>query len=210
MIIILKEYIEKCNINDFDIDKVREYSNDAFITKNSRDIPRLYIQYAEQNLDRVEAVSKIFKLLMDMGKSVMIEKSIYEFSLIHAFTNNLCVSIIVAVYEDKLDDILDNLNPKSRIRNETLCAAIINGTMSPKMVAFLSPHQMHPQSWIKILDKIKYREDVETNIATTDIYQCSRCKERKCKITQLQTRCADEPVTKFITCTVCYHTFIIT
>ena len=53
------------------------------------------------------------------------------------------------------------------------------------------------------------REDKENNIATTDTYKCKKCGERKSKITQLQIRCADEPVSTFITCVVCYNTFVI-
>ena len=41
--------------------------------------------------------------------------------------------------------------------------------------------------------------------ATTDEYQCGRCKARKCTYYELQTRCADEPMTTFITCKPCGH-----
>ena len=41
----------------------------------------------------------------------------------------------------------------------------------------------------------------------TDLYKCYKCKERKCKVIQLQTRSADEPMTNFITCLVCFNTF---
>lgn len=38
--------------------------------------------------------------------------------------------------------------------------------------------------------------------ATCDLFQCSKCKERKTTYFQLQTRSADEPMTTFVTCVV--------
>ena len=42
---------------------------------------------------------------------------------------------------------------------------------------------------------------------TTDMYQCSKCKNRKCTVSMAQTRSADEPMTIFVTCQVCGKTF---
>ncbi|KAF5345045.1 hypothetical protein D9758_010447 [Tetrapyrgos nigripes] len=39
--------------------------------------------------------------------------------------------------------------------------------------------------------------------AETDAFQCGRCKQRKCRYRQAQTRSADEPMTTFVTCTNC-------
>jgi transcription elongation factor S-II len=39
--------------------------------------------------------------------------------------------------------------------------------------------------------------------AETDMFKCGRCKARKCKYYQLQTRSADEPLTTFVTCVNC-------
>ncbi|KAF8476451.1 transcription elongation factor [Russula ochroleuca] len=41
--------------------------------------------------------------------------------------------------------------------------------------------------------------------AETDAFQCGRCKQRKCRYRQAQTRSADEPMTTFVTCTNCNH-----
>ncbi|KAJ7235084.1 hypothetical protein B0H12DRAFT_1222710 [Mycena haematopus] len=37
----------------------------------------------------------------------------------------------------------------------------------------------------------------------TDAFQCSKCKQRKCRYRQVQTRGPDEPMTTFITCMNC-------
>ena len=39
--------------------------------------------------------------------------------------------------------------------------------------------------------------------ATTDQFQCSKCRQRKCTYYQMQTRSADEPMTTFVTCINC-------
>lgn len=39
--------------------------------------------------------------------------------------------------------------------------------------------------------------------ATTDQFQCGKCKQRKCQYYQMQTRSADEPMTTFVTCVNC-------
>ena len=39
--------------------------------------------------------------------------------------------------------------------------------------------------------------------ATTDEYQCGRCRARECTYFELQTRSADEPMTTYVTCLNC-------
>jgi len=39
--------------------------------------------------------------------------------------------------------------------------------------------------------------------AVTAMFLCGRCKQRKCTYFQMQTRSADEPMTTYVTCTVC-------
>jgi transcription elongation factor S-II len=41
--------------------------------------------------------------------------------------------------------------------------------------------------------------------ATSDMFQCGKCKKRECTFYQKQTRSADEPMTVFITCKACGH-----
>jgi len=67
---------------------------------------------------------------------------------------------------------------------------------------------------IQILDVIKIdinlfkknRKNLQ-NANITEEYVCSKCGNNKHTVVSLQTRSADEPITHFITCTNCGHTF---
>ncbi|CDF35808.1 unnamed protein product [Chondrus crispus] len=39
--------------------------------------------------------------------------------------------------------------------------------------------------------------------ASTDMFKCGKCKQRKCTYYQMQTRSADEPLTTFVSCVHC-------
>jgi DNA-directed RNA polymerase subunit M/transcription elongation factor TFIIS len=115
-------------------------------------------------------------------------------------------SYSITIYLDKLNDIIKNLDYNSLINNHELVLNIINGTVNAFDVAYLSPQELFPSNWKKLIDKMEFIDYKSKNIATSDRFECKKCKERKVKITQLQTRSSDEPMTTFITCTVCGFT----
>jgi DNA-directed RNA polymerase subunit M/transcription elongation factor TFIIS len=194
------------DIVNFDISKLNK-KNHNFITETSKDIDSDLIKYAEQVIDRGQYVILLSKLLNDIKMSIDIEESIFEFALIHTTINNLLYKFISPVYKDKYNEIFLNIDENSYLKNNTLKEKLISGKLKTKTIAFMSPDQLHPEKCAFILKKRQYRLDKEQNMATTDIYKCYKCGERKCKISQLQTRSADEPITTFVTCTICYNTF---
>ena len=189
-------------IPKFNLDKYN------FITENSKDLDKKFIFYAEKNIDRAKYIIELSTILVDIKKAMALEKGIFEFSLIHTFMNNFQQKFVISVYLDKINEVINNINGNKKINNETLKQAILNGEIRPELVPFLSPQQMHPKRWSEIMSIRKYREDKENNIATTDLYKCRKCGERKAKISQMQIRCADEPISTFVTCLVCYNTFV--
>ena len=200
-------YIKNTDIQNFDQNKITTFKID-FITENSKDISNDMIYYATLNIDRYIYIIKLASLINDMDIANLIEASIFEFSLIHATLNNIDKDIVPAIYNDKFTDIYMNLDNESRINNKTFRSSVLQKIINPKLVAFLSPDQTHPESWAPILEKIKFREKTESNMATSDLYKCYKCGERKCKVTELQLRGADESTTKFVTCLICYNTFL--
>ena len=183
------------------------HSHYEFITENSVDIKDEYIQNAEQVLNRAENQIKLNEILYDIDKSIKIELSIFEFSLIYCLNNNLNDHFIKAVYEDKLNSIIANLIDTKNINNKTLKKDLLSDKINPAYVAFMSPAQLHPQKWLYWVKKNEYKEIRKNSIVYSDAYKCFKCGERKTKVTQAQTRSADEPMTTFVTCLVCYNTF---
>lgn len=188
----------------------KEYiKREKFITDNAVDLEYKFINYAKNNIDRTKQTLLFNSILQDYHKAKELEKGIFEFSLIHTYLNNFEKKFIISVYNDKCFDIMQNINGNEKVNNKTLKNVILNNEIKPMLIAFLSPQQLHPTKWIDLLNLKKYREDKENNIATSDLYKCRKCGERKSHISQLQIRCADEPVSTFVTCLVCHNTFVL-
>ncbi|AYV84244.1 MAG: transcription elongation factor TFIIS [Hyperionvirus sp.] len=202
---VTSAYMRKVDIENFDAGKLSLHKAN-FITENSKDIEVGAIVFGGMNIARALYVLRLNKLLGDIRMAIGIEMGIYEYSLIHAALKNIEKDFIPAIYDDKFVDIYMNLDGESRLKNKTLGPMVFQGGINLKLIAFLSPPQIHPESWTPILNKIKYKETTEKNMATTDRYKCHKCGESKAQVTELQLRSADEPCTTFITCLVCYNT----
>ena len=108
-----------------------------------------------------------------------------------------------AKYRSVLFNLKDPKNPDLRrkvvlgeIKAETLV------TMSAEEMASEKRQRENIQIKLKKLKRCVHDADEEDK-ATTDMFQCSRCRERKCTYYQLQTRSADEPMTTYVTCVKC-------
>jgi len=183
------------------------YTNYKFITENSIDISDSWIQYAEENIDRSANQLKLNKLLSNIDLALKIELSILEYSLIYCQNNKYDKRFIVSVYQDKFDFLISNIKNVPKINNLTLKKNLLNGKINPNYVAFLSPQQIHPEKWDYFIKKKENIEQRENSISYSDAYKCYKCGESKSRVRQSQTRCADEPMTTFVTCLVCHNTF---
>ena len=183
------------------------YSKYDFITENKVDIKDAFIQYAEQVINRAENQLLINKFINDIEKSIKVELSIFEYSLLYCINNNIEQTFLKSIYDDKILNILENLDPKSKLKNKTLLSNILYDHIDSSHVGFLSPNQIDPEKWVDIIKKKEYREWRENNISYSDAYKCSKCGQRKSKVSLAQTRSADEPMTIFVSCLVCYNTF---
>lgn len=199
--------VSKFNVENFDSSLINKhiYESYKFRNENSKDIGMKLLLFAEKNIKNYESIDKLLYIIYDIDKVNEIERGIFEFSLLHVITHGLEIRTVVSIYYDKVYDIIHNLQDPT---NKTLLHSILNNNILPYAIAFLSPQQLNPSKWIDILNKKKFRENVENNMATTDRYRCSKCGERKAKVTELQIRSADEPTNLFVTCLVCYNTFI--
>lgn len=194
--------------NNLNITSPFSYTNYNFIIPNSIDIKDNFIQYAETCLIRAKTQIILSNILVDIDIALKIELSIFEYALNYCLNNKFEQNYVKPVYQNKLNEILVNLDEnKIGIENKTFKKNILSGKIQPNNVAFLSPAQIHPDRWAYILKKKEYIEQRENNIVYSDAYKCYKCGESKCKITQAQTRSADEPMTTFVVCVVCHNTF---
>lgn len=130
-----------------------------------------------------------------------IENSIFKFTVEYATkedTPYLCEEI----YKTKVLEILDLL------KNNTLVKNIENDKIDSSKIAYMKPETLDPEKFKSLLDS-REKEKNKNNSAGTNVFKCSKCKKSRSKVTQKQTRAADEPPTTFVECLECGHTFRI-
>jgi DNA-directed RNA polymerase subunit M/transcription elongation factor TFIIS len=159
------------------------------------------------NINRIDTITIFCKFIKDMDLSNKIEAGIYEFTLSYIFKNDMDYDFLVPVYNDKVAELLLSFDKKSEIHNKLLLKKLKNSELDAQEIAFLKPQEIHPENWKTELEKKAKIEYKKTHMAATDMYKCYECGERKCIMYQLQTRSADEGMTNFCKCLVCYNTF---
>ncbi|KAI0029011.1 transcription elongation factor [Vararia minispora EC-137] len=102
-----------------------------------------------------------------------------------------------AAYKSKIRSLFVNLKDKN---NATLRDSVASGDISAAKFARMSSADMASEER-KAMDKKIEEENFFKTLgaaeqqAETDAFQCGRCKQRKCRYRQAQTRSADEPMT---------------
>ncbi|KAJ3999421.1 transcription factor S-II, central domain-containing protein [Lentinula boryana] len=108
-----------------------------------------------------------------------------------------------AAYKSKIRSLFVNLKD---MNNPSLRENLVSGEISAEKLVKMSPSDMASAERKAADDKIKQDNlfaslGAEEQQAETDAFQCGRCKQRKCRYRQAQTRSADEPMT--VTCVNC-------
>lgn len=136
-----------------------------------------------------------------------IEIGIYNYSIKEA-TNRKIIKkwenkFFVQLYVDRLKTVIFNLK-----KTPLLVEKLVTGYITPELFASMSHQEMYPDKWNKLIAlKIKREESKYINRveASTDMYQCRKCKSRKCTYYSVQLRSADEPMTTLISCLECSY-----
>lgn len=128
------------------------------------------------------------------------------------FTNKkLAVQMEKALFEN-CEDLSSNSAYKSFLENIYYCKgveiedALASGQGAKIEMVDASPQDLRPDRWDPLIKKHSLMKMKLENLATTDTYKCPKCKKRKCTVTQVQTRSADEPMTTLVKCVECGHT----
>eukprot|EP01083_Nonionella_stella_P042324 114389_1 len=109
-------------------------------------------------------------------------------------------------YIAKYRDVHFNLKANKDLQMELLLGSI----KTTKLVCMTSEEMANKslkekrhkdRKWA--MEEARCDHALDVSQAMTDEYKCGKCKQRKCKYSQAQTRSADEPMTTFVTCLVC-------
>ena len=132
-------------------------------SENLTNISQDFIQYSISVLPRSESIIEINNYIKNVKKSIEVECSIFEYSIIYCYNKNFTKEYIKPIYIDKLNNILLNLDNNSYLNNNTLLVEIIANKIDCKSIAFLQPHQIHPEQWIDIIKKNEKNEISKNN-----------------------------------------------
>lgn len=109
-----------------------------------------------------------------------------------------------AVYDAKARSAIVNVDPR---HNADLRARIDAGVFEPHFVPFMPPEARMPKLWEAIEERAAVRAQLIASgdalagiVVWSDRYKCSKCKQRKCKYTEVQTRSADEAMSVLVRC----------
>lgn len=108
-------------------------------------------------------------------------------------------------YKSKYRNISFNLKDK---KNGKLRMAVLGRHLMPSELLQLSNQELANDDLKKARKEVhqKMTRDAmpyNKQEASTDMFKCGKCKQRKCTYFQMQTRSADEPLTTFVSCVNC-------
>ena len=157
-------------------------------------------QYREQYIEKFNDKMTKLKIKCDLK---VLDESIYDYTLKYLKLNNINNIYIEGTYKTKANELLKCLNSE----NKYLVNALKNNEITILDLPLIKPQILNKKQWEHIVKRLEYIDFKKNNMATTDIYECRKCKDRKCHIYQAQTRSADEPMTTFVTCVTCANSW---
>ena len=145
---------------------------------------------------------------MDEAVASQVERGVFNACLSYADTHGVPRDWNVvgfrALYDAKARSAIVNVNANN---NADLRARIDAGDFKPHELAFMPPEVRMPKRWTAIEERAAIRSQLIASgdalagvVAWSDRYKCGKCKQRKCKYTEVQTRSADEPMTILVRC----------
>jgi len=154
------------------------------------------------SINRKDSLKHLEKIINDKKISKQVEESIYQWSIEYIETNMIPEFMSDNIYQDKVNEIIQNLNIKF---NPTLLERIKSKKIDAIKIGFAKPEELFPEKYEEILKKKAIEKAKKENQASSQLFKCPKCKARKSRVQQRQTRSADEPVTTFVTCLECGH-----
>ena len=110
-------------------------------------------------------------------------------------------------YRSKVRSLSLNLKDKNNpeLRQKVLKGEIPAETLVVMRSEELASKVLKEQHEALRQQNLHNAKGAEAQEAETDAFQCGKCKQKKTRYYQMQTRSADEPMTTFVTCVNCNH-----
>jgi DNA-directed RNA polymerase subunit M/transcription elongation factor TFIIS len=143
-----------------------------------------------------DTIKKLTKFLKK-EYAIKAEKGIYDFSKEYSDENETPY-LLDSIYDTKLDEILESL-----CNNNDL----VKSPEEAYKLSFLTPEELNPDKYETLLKKKEINEYKKNDIKSSSAFKCSKCKKNKCSVSQKQILAGDEPLTTFVTCLECGHSF---
>ena len=140
------------------------------------------------NKTREYVLNNLIKYV-DEKKAKNIEKCILNFTIQYSKENNIEQVwenyLFSHIYKQKYVSLINIIRTK-----EDFLRKINDKSISTKNIAFLNYNDI-------------YDSNIQEEEVSDGLFECRKCGSKKTTYYSLQTRSADEPMTNFITCTVC-------
>ncbi|EPZ32119.1 Transcription elongation factor, TFIIS domain-containing protein [Rozella allomycis CSF55] len=161
------------------------------------------------------------KCISMITSALLIDSS--EFGMIHIFkspvkeedANTIARHIEAEIFRE-FQDTSTQYKSKFRSRylnlkdkeNPELRYQVLGGVITPSQLCTMTPSELASESRKRENKEMEKRnlqnaKAVADQSAETDQFKCGRCKQRRTKYYQMQTRSADEPMTTYVTCVNC-------
>ncbi|KAI5148300.1 transcription elongation factor S-II [Enteropsectra breve] len=189
-------------------------------TANNKEDGKLNDMYSSENsteseeLDEKEAIAKYSSQNSKVNKAIEMFYQAFKQNVKHARASKcaeISKEIATCIYSTSATDFPRVVRTKlhNLKENKTLCMRIYSRDVAVDEFTKMSAEDMRTENM-----KTKDQESIKDSILSsrvaetaeeTDMFQCGRCKQKKCRYSQLQTRSCDEPMTTFVYCVNCGH-----
>lgn len=174
---------------------ISSIKNDVeFRNTNKKNIYHLF--YSQFPTTDTEFLTKIAR---------QIERCIFNYTIHEAKTHKIVRKwdnqYFIQIYINRFRSIYTNIKS-----NQDFATQIIQGKIPIKQLCSITHLEIAPELWKNLIDK-KIQRDVSkctgNDQANTDMYECKKCKSRRCQYYEMQVRSADEGCSVYVSCLDC-------
>jgi hypothetical protein len=151
---------------------------------------------------RMIVSSRLFEILGNDPMSKNLEKSVFNFA-VRSDNPSWENPSFRSRYTHKAMEII-------RLLRDPTCSLktrLLTGQIQAREVGRMGPVELFPGGpWDATKQQIHIEEErrrAAANNVPEGLFQCRKCKSKKTRYYQMQTRSADEPMTTFVTCLQC-------